>query len=98
MTKTNRHFYAQYSPYGTKTLSEGTELAQFRTKEERDEWVERLNPCNGEEFWEAVTLREVAHMFNPEDFGTDREREYPYLKTCHDRPVFYINTRPNYRY
>jgi hypothetical protein len=98
MTKTNRHFYAQYSPYGTTTLSEGMELAQFRTKEERDEWVERMNGYADKDEWEAVTLREVSHRFDPKAFGTDREREYRLAKTCHNRPVFYIETRPNYRF
>lgn len=92
----NKHYYAEYCPYGIDTLSHGDTLMQFDTREERDEMVERLSfgyPCE----CKAVTVREVAHRYNFADFKDgDRCREVGDARTCKGRIFFEIGHRPGY--
>lgn len=43
-------FYAEYCPYGVRTISESDRVMRFATRAERDEMVERLNAAH----WESV--------------------------------------------
>lgn len=103
MSKNKKHYYAVYSPYGTRTLSEEDTLMMFETEKERDNMVEHLNRLSdGYTFYaEPVTLREVAHRFDVRKFWNDPWgvycREVPHLKTCAGRNFFEISQRPNYK-
>lgn len=95
-------FYAEFSPYGTNTLSQGMELARFETRRERDEWVSRMNSFGDIDRWQAVTTREVSHRFDIRKFDHDPFNDYCHeyngLRTCDNRPVNYIEMRPSYRF
>lgn len=86
-------FYAEYSPWGTNTISYEDTLMRFETRRERDEMVERLNSMA-----QAVTTREIAHRYNLKDFYGDRCREVYGLKTCDNKHFFEIHHRVNYRF
>ena len=61
-----RHWYAEYSPYGVATLSDGDTLTRFATKQERDNW------CSEDpEHRASVTLAEVRHRYDVRKFGSD---------------------------
>lgn len=92
-------YYAEFSPYGADTISNGDVLAAFETREERAEWCERINarilwPEKAE--WHEVTTREVAHAYNMKHWRTDYEHELSGERTCKGKPVFYIHRRPVY--
>ncbi len=92
-------FYAEFCPYGIKTISCDNTLMQFKTKRERDEMVERINSADFSIRAEAVTTREVAHRYNFRDFfNGDRCREVNGLKTCDNRCFWEIPHRINYPY
>lgn len=60
-------FYAEYSPYGCRTLSDGDVLLCFDTREERDAKVEELNdrhPELSDGVCRAVTVRQVRHRYD----------------------------------
>lgn len=42
----NRHYYAEFCQYGSKTISDGDTLMRFETREESDEIVKRINETN----------------------------------------------------
>lgn len=90
-----RHYYAELSPYGTGTLSAEDELYRFDSREERDEFVSRINErstCGDR--CQAVTTRQVAHRYNVGDFDDpDRSSEELWDVGC---PLASIHHRPNY--
>lgn len=92
-------FYAEFCPYGNRTISPLDTLMAFATREERDEMVERLNddPYERQGCAMAVTTREVAHRYNLHDFKTDRADEISDIRTCKGRSVFEIPHRVHYR-
>lgn len=59
-------FYAEFCPYGIRTISDGDMLMAFETREERDEMVESINYAHSERVdgcAVAVTTREVSHRY-----------------------------------
>ena len=97
-----RHHYAIWHAYDN-AISADDVLARFDTREERDEWCDRINSrdpmSHGK--WEPVTLASVRHRFNPADFGRadsywGRGGEFP-ERTCHGKSFHYIYQRPNYQ-
>ena len=70
-------FYAEYCPYGLRTISDGDKVMQFVTRAERDEMVERLNDANSE-IIEGVcaplTRKEADKSYRIQDFS--REAQY----------------------
>mgnify|MGYP007112251981 CR=1 FL=1 len=94
-------FYAEFCPYGIRSISDGDTLMAFETREERNEMVERINDAHSEIVGGcavAVTTREVAHMYNFNDFGNDNASEVPHLRTCKDRCFFEIHHKPSYEF
>lgn len=92
-------FYAEFCPYGTRTISDDDTLMQFETREERDEMVERLNDKNFEQIEgvaAAVTTRGVRHRYNFNDFNNDNANEVPRLRTFKGRCFFEIHHKPSY--
>lgn len=97
-----RHYYAEWRPYGTNTLSWGMELYRFDSREERDEWVERMNEYGDRERWAAVTTREITHRYDIGKFENDPFSDYCHehdgvTRTCAGRIPLYVTTRPSYR-
>ena len=41
-------YYAEFCPYGIHTISDDDTLMAFRTRNERDEMVERINAAHDE--------------------------------------------------
>lgn len=67
--------YAEFCPYGIRTISDGDTFMAFDTREERDEMVDRINDAHSEMIdgcAVAVTTREVAHRYNFNDFKIHR--------------------------
>lgn len=69
----NRHYYAEFCKYGSKVISDGDRLMRFKTREEHDEIVKRINETNQstDEKAIAVTLSSVSHRYNVRKFDTD---------------------------
>lgn len=97
--KATRHYYAEFCPYGTDTISDGDTLMRFATREERDDMVKRINDADGDRA-QAVTLAEVSHRYNVRKFFDDPfgdcVREVDGLKTCAGRPFYEICHRRGY--
>ena len=57
-------YYASYSRYGTTTTfsSVGRTLEVFFLEDQRDAWVAADEPRDGEQFREAVTLRQAGSI------------------------------------
>jgi hypothetical protein len=95
-------FYAEFCPYGIRTISDGDTLMAFETREERDEMVGRINYANELNHPEgcavAVTTHEVSHRYNFNDFKNDNAREVPYNRTCRGRCFFEIRHKPSYKF
>ena len=94
-------FYAEFSPYGINTISDGDTLMAFETREERDEMVERINDAHSERTEGcaiAVTTREVAHRYNFNDFRNDNASEVSQLRTCKGRCFLEIHHKPSYEF
>ena len=97
-----KHYYAEYSPYGIQTVSEGMQLYRFDTRAERDEWVERMNsrdPYRGT--WSAATTREVSHRYDLRRFDRDPFGDYRHEhegpdRTSAGRIPEYVTPRPKY--
>lgn len=92
-------FYAEFCPYGTRTISDDDTLMAFDTREERDEMVDRINDAHSETIEgcaEAVTTRDVAHRYNFNDFRNGNASEVPYLRTCHGKCFSEIHHKPSY--
>lgn len=83
----SRHYYAEFSPYGIRTLSEGDRLMRFDSREERDAMVDTINDADLFVFPRAqeVTLREVAHRYRVSDFHDADRRMEGYPRTCRGR-------------
>ena len=92
-------YYAEYSPYGCRALSDGDRLMRFETARERDEMVDYLNACDYyhvEGVCQAVNTRDAARRYNLRDFANaDRCEEVHGLRTSACRPFFEI--RPRWR-
>lgn len=61
-----RHYYAEWCPYGVDTISYDDQLCQFRTRDDRDDFVAMCNRSAdyyGHDFAAPVTLRQVAHKY-----------------------------------
>lgn len=97
----NAMFYAEFCPFGTKTISDGDTLMGFDSRDERDEMVERLN-ADGDDRAQAVTVREVSHRYDVRKFRDDPFCDYCHevngLRTCKGKPVFEVSHRPGYEY
>lgn len=95
-------FYAEFCPYGIRTISDGDTLMAFETREERDKMVESINYANEHIHPEgcavAVTTHEVSHRYNFNDFKNDNAREVPHLRTCKGKCFFEIRHKPSYRF
>ena len=94
----NRHYYAEFCQYGSKTISDGDTLMRFETREERDEIVKRINETNTELDDKAipVTLSSVSHRYDARKFDTDECDEVYGMRTCTGRPFFEIHHRPSF--
>lgn len=99
-------FYAEFCPYGTKTISGGDTLMGFDSREERDEMVERINAVpdigvSGDRA-QAVTVREVSHRYDVRKFRDDPFCDYRHevdgMLTCKGKPFLEISHRPGYRF
>lgn len=91
-------FYAEFCPRGITTITDSDTLVQFETKRERDEMVERINSSDYGTRAQAVTMRDVAHRYNFNDFNDERCREVYGLKTCCDKCIWEIHHRIGYVY
>lgn len=94
-------FYAEFCPYGTRSISDDDTLMAFETREERREVVKRINDAHSEMVDGCaveVTTREVAHRYNFNDFKNDNAAEVPYLRTCKGRRFFEIYHKPSYEF
>lgn len=91
-------YYAEYHHYGIDTISNDDALAQFSTKEARDEWCERINSRDPYmDIWEPVTTREVRHRYNFNDFNNgDRCEEIPGARNMYGSCVFCIGHKQSY--
>lgn len=90
-------FYAEFCPYGLRTISEGDRVMRFLTRAERDEMVERINTAH----WESIegvcapiTRKEAARSYRVQDFdnGGDCE-EVNGLRTCAGRAFFEVTRK-----
>ena len=99
-------YYAEFCPFGTKTISDGDTIMGFDTREERDEMVERINSAvdieaRGDRA-QAVTVREVAHRYDIRKFRNDPFGDYCHevngVRTCKGKPFFEVTHRPGYRF
>ena len=68
-------YYAEYCAYGTR-VSNGRMLRRFRTKSERDEWVE-ADVCANDWHREAITREDAARKY-PNAFRRQRYAGGPY--------------------
>lgn len=99
-------FYAEFCPFGTKTISDGDTLMAFDTREERDEMVERINAVVDidarDDRAQAVTVREVAHRYDVRKFRDDPFGDYCHevngVRTCKGKPFLEVTHRPGYRF
>ena len=99
-------FYAEYCPFGTKTIIDGDTLMGFDTREERDEMVECINAAVDIEVMDdraqAVTVREVSRRYDVRKFRDDPFCDYCHevngVRTCKGKPFFEISHRPSYRF
>lgn len=95
-------FYAEFCPYGTKTISDGDTLMAFDTREERDDMVERINAEHDEDHAQAVTTREVSHRYDLRKFRDDPFGDYCHevngVRTCKGKPFLEVTHRPGYRF
>lgn len=100
-------FYAEFCPFGTKTISHGDTLMGFDTREERDEMVERINAIyddrtHGDDRAQAVTVREVSHRYDVRKFRDDPFGDYCHevngVRTCKGKPFSEISHRPGYKF
>lgn len=93
-------YYAEFCPYGITTLSADDSLMIFDTKEERDEFAERVNDnwgYNCKKVCRAVTVREITHRYNIKDFRNgDKAHELNQVRTCKNSFIYEIHQRPNY--
>lgn len=91
-------FYAEFCPRGVNVVTDSDELAQFDTREERDEWCSRINArCDyGREVWRPVTVREIAHRYSVREFRDGEAHEIAHERTCKGEPVFTIHQRRFY--
>ena len=95
----NRHYYAEFCQYGSKSISDDDTLMRFETQEERDEIVKRINEMNQstDEKAIAVTLSAVSHRYDTRKFDTDECNEVYGMLTCAGRPFFEIRHRPSFQ-
>ena len=102
-----QHYYAEFRPYGIRTISEGMQLYRFDTRAERDEWVERMSRypyCHPYRHqWHAVTVREISHRYDLRKFDNDPFNYYCHqhegaARTSAGRIPYYVTTRPRYRF
>lgn len=95
----SRSYYAEFCPYGIKTLSQEDTLMCFDSREERDEMVERINEVEDNRA-QAVTVRDVAHRYDVRKFRNDPFCDYCHevngMRTCKGKPFFEISHRPGY--
>lgn len=90
-------YYAEYHKRGINTISHDDALAQFSTKEARDEWCERINERDPyKDVWEPVTTREVAHRYDFNDFNKWDKCWELGARDMNGRIVFYIEHKPSY--
>ena len=89
-------FYAEFCPYGLRTVSEGDRVMRFLTRAERDEMVERINTAN----WEPVegvcapiTRKEAARSYRLQDFEGEGSEEVRGLRTCAGRAFFEVTRK-----
>lgn len=97
-TKKNaRCWYAEYAPYGLRTLSDGNTLMVFETKEERDEMVERLNGMytyHVEGVARAITRKEASEEYRTQDLNDHEHKlEVNGIHTCAGRCFFEVGTK-----
>lgn len=97
------HYYAEFHPYGIRTLSEGMQLYRFDTRAERDEWVMRMNRDPYRPQWHAVAVREISHRYDLRKFVHDPFNDYCHqhegaARTSAGRIPYYVTTRPRYRF
>lgn len=89
-------FYAEFCPYGLRTISEGDRVMRFLTRAERDEMVERINTAH----WEPVegvcapiTRKEAARSYRLQDFEGEGSEEVRGLRTCAGRAFFEVTRK-----
>lgn len=92
-------YYAEFCPYGINTISDDDTLMAFYTRDERDEMVVRINNAHSEMTEGcavAVTVREVAHRYNFNDFRNGNASEVSQLLTCEGKCFFQIHHKLSY--
>ena len=101
-------FYAEYCPYGLRTISDCDKVMQFVTRAERDEMVQRINAAH----WDSVegvcapiTRKEAAKSYRIQDFGREAQyygtgctevrdlRHVQDPRTCAGRTVFEVTRK-----
>lgn len=93
-------YYAEFHYYGIGTISGSDALAQFPTKEARDEWCNRINARDSyKDVWEPVTTREVRHRYNFNDFeNAERCEEVSSSRNMYGQCVFCIGHKQSYEF
>lgn len=59
----NRHYYAEYCPYGVTTLSEANILCTYKTKANRDRHVRENGKVN------SLTRKQALHYYGTLEEG-----------------------------
>lgn len=94
--KSNRAWYAVWYAYGD-AVSDYDVLARFDSKEERDEFCDRINARYGSGVWEPVTLARVRYRFDVRKFANDPFGDYRHElngeRTCKGKCIEYIYPR-----
>ena len=88
--KTVKHYYAEFCPYGIRSLSDGDRLMQFESKKERDDMVKLINSNDYFDRAESVTLRSVSHRYRISDFNDLDVCHEGFPRTCRDKIYFEI--------
>lgn len=73
----SRHFYAAYTPYGTQFTYEtgGYTVFRFRTKAERDAWVDADDYHGGNPHREAISRKTAQRIVGKYVIATPVENE-----------------------
>ena len=91
-----RHYYAEFHLFDNLPDGDALQdkLMRFESREERDDMVERINYAHMCESTRAVTLADVSHKYNVQDFYNGDKFTEGYPRTCHNK--IYIEIAPKH--
>lgn len=89
------HWYVEWCPYGTRTISSIDTCVRFDSQAERDHWVDVINRSMAEYvdgIARAMTRDEARKNYRLEDFDTEASH-MTMLRTSAGEPVFEVRRR-----